>query len=377
VLYFPFLIRLIVAESETFVPQPPSATQVVRIASIGLATPPLRVLQADAMALVRANYPDGLTERSLDVLSQIFSHPSIIGRYVALDSEADLPSMMNEDPDRRIDRFTRWSTELSHQAARNALQDAGLSAADVTSVIVNTCTGYICPGVSTYLHQAMELDGSVRVFDSVGSGCGGALPNIDLGTHALYADPKGVVLSVAVEVCTATYQMDNDMSLLISNAIFGDGAAAAVLWTRPEGLRIIDSAGRIDVSFREDVRYVYKQGRLHNKLAVQLPKVVGAVVPPVIDGLLTRNGLTRGDVRHWAIHPGGDKMVNTLEEALGLSVEQMAPTRQVLADYGNMSSPTVLFVLKKIMESGIQPGEKILLTAYGAGMSAYAMLLEA
>ena len=100
-------------------------------------------------------------------------------------------------------------------------------------------------------------------------------------------------------------------------------------------------------------------------------------MPPVIDGLLARNGLTRGDVRHWAIHPGGDKMVNTLEEALGLSVEQMAPTRQVLADYGNMSSPTVLFVLKKIMESGIQPGEKILLTAYGAGMSAYAMLLEA
>jgi alkylresorcinol/alkylpyrone synthase len=171
--------------------------------------------------------------------------------------------------------------------------------------------------------------------------------------------------------------MDNDMSLLISNAIFGDGAAAAVLWTRPEGLRIVDSAGRIDTSFREDVRYVYKQGKLHNKLAVQLPKVVGTVVPPLIEELLARNGLTRRDIRHWAIHPGGDRMVAVLEEALELTPEQMAPTRKVLETYGNMSSPTVLFVLKELMEQGIAPGERVLLTAYGAGMSAYACLLEA
>jgi len=329
------------------------------------------------MELVRANYHDVLTERSMDVLTQIFAHPSILTRYLSFDSELEVLTLKNEDPDRRMDRFTRWSTELSHRAANAALRDAGLSAADIDTLIVNTCTGYICPGVSTYLHETMKLDGGIRVFDAVGSGCGGALPNLDLAAHSLHAAPDGIALSVAVEICSATYQMDNDMSLLISNAIFGDGAAAAVLWTRPEGLRIVDSAGRIDTSYREDVRYVYKQGRLHNKLAVQLPKVVGTVVPPVIDGLLARNGLSRGDVRHWAIHPGGDKMVNTLEEALGLSAEQMAPTREVLAAYGNMSSPTVLFVLKQIMDAGVRPGEKIVLTAYGAGMSAYAMLLEA
>jgi alkylresorcinol/alkylpyrone synthase len=217
----------------------------------------------------------------------------------------------------------------------------------------------------------------VRVFDAVGSGCGGALPNIDLAAHSLHANPDGVALSVAVEICSATYQMDNDMSLLISNAIFGDGAAAAVLWTRREGLRIVDSVGRIDTAFREDVRYVYKQGKLHNRLAVQLPKVVGTVVPPLIEELLARNGLTRRDIRHWAIHPGGDRMVAVLEKALELTPEQMAPTRKVLEAYGNMSSPTVLFVLKELMEQGIAPGERVLLTAYGAGMSAYACLLEA
>jgi alkylresorcinol/alkylpyrone synthase len=349
----------------------------VRIAAVGIANPPVRVAQERCMEMVRLLYSDVLSERSMDVLEKVFAHPSILTRYLSFENELDVISLKKEDPDRRMERFTRWTTALSQQAAVGALAAAGASAADIREIVVNTCTGYICPGVSTYLLEAMKLDGGVRVFDAVGSGCGGALPNIDLAAHSLHANPNGVVLSVAVEVCSATYQMDNDMSLLISNAIFGDGAAAAVLWTRPEGLRIIDSAGRIETSYREDVRYVYKQGELHNRLSVQLPKVVRTVVPPLIDDLLARNGLVRGDIQHWAIHPGGDRMVAALEEALGLTEEQMAPTRKVLADYGNMSSPTVLFILKHLMDCGIKPGEKVLMTAYGAGMSAYACLLEA
>lgn len=358
-------------------PQPSHHEPAVRIAAVGIANPPVRVAQSRGMELVRAHYADVLSERSMDVLEKVFSHPSILTRYLSFDTELDVVSLKNEDADRRMERFTRWSTGLSQRAALAALAQVGASAADIREIIVNTCTGYICPGVSTYLLEAMKLDGGVRVFDAVGSGCGGALPNLDLAASSLHANPQGIVLSVAVEICSATYQMDNDMSLLISNAIFGDGAAAAVLWTRPEGLRIIDSAGRIDTAFREDVRYVYKQGKLHNKLSVQLPKVVRAVVPPLIDELLERNGLSRSDIQHWAIHPGGDRMVAALEEVLGLTEEQMAPTRQVLAEYGNMSSPTVLFILKNLMDRGIKPGEKVLMTAYGAGMSAYACLLEA
>lgn len=364
-------------ESERCVRQSSSDQPAVRIAAVGIANPPVRVAQERCMEMVRLLYSDVLSERSMDVLEKVFAHPSILTRYLSFENELDVISLKKEDPDRRMERFTRWTTALSQQAAVGALAAAGASAADIREIVVNTCTGYICPGVSTYLLEAMKLDGGVRVFDAVGSGCGGALPNIDLAAHSLHANPNGVVLSVAVEVCSATYQMDNDMSLLISNAIFGDGAAAAVLWTRPEGLRIIDSAGRIETSYREDVRYVYKQGELHNRLSVQLPKVVRTVVPPLIDDLLARNGLVRGDIQHWAIHPGGDRMVAALEEALGLTEEQMAPTRKVLADYGNMSSPTVLFILKHLMDCGIKPGEKVLMTAYGAGMSAYACLLEA
>lgn len=355
----------------------PSGRTDVRIAAVATANPPVRIEQNRAMELVRQHYGDVLSERSIDVLDKILAHPSILARHLSFDTEFEVVTLKNEDPDVRMDRFTRWSTELSLWAAHGALKKAGLGTSDVTSLIVNTCTGYICPGVSTYLHEAMKMDGAVRVFDAVGSGCGGALPNLDLGVNALHADPKGIVLSVAVEVCSATYQMDNDMSLLVSNAIFGDGAAAVVLWTRPEGVRIVDSVGRVDTSFREDVRYVYKQGRLNNRLSVALPRLVGNVVPPVIDSLLQRNGLDRGDIRHWAIHPGGEKMVVALQEALSLSDEKMAPTRRVLESYGNMSSPTVLFILKDILDAGVEPGDRIVMVAYGAGMSAYACLLEA
>jgi predicted naringenin-chalcone synthase len=349
----------------------------VRIASVGLANPPVRVTQARCLELVRSLYGGVLSRRSLDVLKQVLAHPSILARFLSFDTELEVPGLVREDRDLRMERFTRWSTTLSRQSAETALAAAGVAPEEIREIVVNTCTGYICPGVSTYLLEAMGLDGGVRVFDVVGSGCGGALPNLDLATRSLQADPTGVVLSVAVEVCSATFEMDDDMSLLISNAIFGDGAAVAVLWTRPEGLRIVDSIGRIETSFREDVRYVYKRGSLHNRLSLQLPKVVRNVVPPLIDELLARHGLTPSDVRYWAIHPGGDRMVAALEDALGLTAEQMAPTREVLADFGNMSSPTVLFILKKLMDRGIEPGEWVLMTAYGAGMSAYACLLRA
>jgi alkylresorcinol/alkylpyrone synthase len=136
------------------------------------------------MELVRAHYHDVLSERSMDVLEKVFSHPSILTRYLSFDNELDVISLKHEDPDRRMERFTRWSTQLSQRAAVAALAQAGASAADIREIVVNTCTGYICPGVSTYLLESMKLDGRVRVFDAVGSGCGGALPNIDLATHS-------------------------------------------------------------------------------------------------------------------------------------------------------------------------------------------------
>ncbi len=291
-----------------------------------------------------------------------------------ISSVAELEGLKGEDQDARMDRFTRWAVELSSAAVSQALERAGLGTDGVDTLIINTCTGYLCPGIATYVLEELGLRPETRVFDLVGSGCGGAMPNLQLAERFVRSNPDEVVVSVSVEVCSATFEMDNDISLILSNAIFGDGAAAAVVWGRPEGMTLLHTAAHYQPQYREDVRYVYRGGRLHNRLSPALPKIIGEVVPPVVSTLLEREGLSVDEIPHWAIHPGGAKMVEEIKEKLGLSEQQLATTRAILEQYGNMSSPTVLFELDRILANGVQAGDHCLMVAYGAGLSIHAYL---
>jgi predicted naringenin-chalcone synthase len=318
-------------------------------------------------------YQGELRTRSMNILHQILEHPSIQKRHMAVDSQLDLPSIRNEDPDKRIARFNKWAVTLSARAIDEALSKAHKKRSDIDALVVNTCTGYLCPGIATYLIEEMNLSASTPVYDLVGSGCGGAIPNLHLGRsiHSLHG---GTVVCVSVEICSATFQMSDDISLVLSNALFGDGAAAAVLTDTPGELELIDSVSRMFPEFREDVRYVYRNGALHNKLSPQLPKIIREIVPPMIHDLLQKNDLTVEDIKHWAIHPGGDKMVSAIQEKLALSDQQLESTRGVLRDFGNMSSPSVLFILEREMAAGIEDGQWCVVVGYGAGLSAFAYL---
>lgn len=322
---------------------------------------------------MRRRYAERLSPRLRQVMESLFSHPSIARRSFAFDSPEEL---IDEPPDRRISRFTRWSVALSAQAVREALLRCGLDASDIRGLIVNTCTGYLCPGISTYLIEELALPRRIQTYDLVGSGCGGALPNLQLAEALLKGNPSGAVVSVAVEICSATFQMGEDLSLLVSNALFGDGAAAVVLWNRPGGLALVDSATLYAPEHREHIRYIYKNGALYNQLSTRLPPLVGTAVASVVADLLGPRELSVADVRHWALHTGGEKIIATIKAELGLSEEQLRPTRRVLAEYGNMSSPTVWFVLKELMDRGIEKGEWCLMLAFGAGLSAHGYLLR-
>jgi len=348
-------------------------TKEVYIGSIGTALPPCRIEQREALGLIQAHYATALRPRSLDMLTKVLAHPSIESRYFAVDRKEDIVILKDEDADARMARFTRWSTELAVEAGKKALSDACVSPEEVSALLVNTCTGYICPGIATYCMEPLGLRSDVVVFDMVGAGCGGAVPNLQLGASLVNAGEERPVLCVSVEICSATYQMDNDPSLLISNAIFGDGAAAALLWSRPQGPRIAAFASRYDPGCRDDVRYVHKNGRLFNRITPQLPKIIREQVPPFIRDFLGGQGYDTGDVEQWALHPGGDKMVAGLQEELALSNADMEPTRRILREAGNMSSPTVLFILENLMK---RPLGRACLCAYGAGLSMHACLLE-
>ncbi len=345
----------------------------VYIASVGTATPPNRVRQDVLEELAYKHYKGRLSPRSLSLIHALFTHPSIRQRSFAIDN---VENLVDEDLDARVGRFTHWSGELSVQAMNEALSRSGVGADEVTGLVVNTCTGYICPGISTYLIEKLGLSRSVRVYDLVGSGCGGAIPNLEVAESLMRRRPGGVVVSVSVEICTATFQMEDSVSLLLSNTLFGDGAAAAVLWMNPEGYELVASASRYVPEQREAIRYIHKRGQLHNQLSLKLPGLVGKAARQVVSDVLGPRSITPKEIKHWALHNGGEKIINAVRDEVGLTEEQVGPARTVLADHGNMSSPTVWFVLQELEKRGVASGEWCMMVAFGAGLSAHAYLLR-
>jgi len=344
-----------------------------RIASVSVITPPYGICQSKAVEILSKHYAEKLSPRNFGIMQKVFAHSSIRSRFLAIENPENL---IHEEPDARVARFTDWAVKLSKKAIIGALENASLTVKDVGGLVVNTCTGYICPGISTYLIEELGLPGETRVYDLVGCGCGGAIPNLQVCENMLRQSGDHVVVSVSVEICSATFQMDDDPSLIVSNAIFADGAAAAVLWNRPEGLELVASASTYTTQHRAAVRYIYKNGQLHNQISLSLPHIVSKAVSRVIEKLLEPLDLGVEDVKHWALHPGGEKIINAVRDAVGLEEEQIQASRAILAEYGNMSSPSVWFVLQRILDGDVAPGDWFIMVAFGAGLSAHAFLLR-
>ncbi|MFH1146172.1 MAG: 3-oxoacyl-[acyl-carrier-protein] synthase III C-terminal domain-containing protein [Pseudomonadota bacterium] len=345
----------------------------VYIGSIGVALPSFSADQTETKEFLIRHYAHRLQPRSLGVLKKIFSHPSILRRHFAFESP---DCLLKETPDSRIARFTQAAVDLSVRAALQSLDQLSLGVSDVSGLVVSTCTGYLCPGLSTYLVERLGLSRRIRAYDLVGAGCGGAIPNLEIAGRMLQEDESGVILSVSVEICSATFQMSDDLSLILSNMLFSDGAAAAVVWKCAQGLKFVTSAGHYAPEYRDCLRYVYKNGQLHNQISNRLPFLVQESVLQSLAGILDPLSLRPDDIKHWAVHPGGEKIINAVQAGIGLSDAQLGPARDILARHGNMSSPTVLFVLRKILETGIEENEWCAMLAFGAGLASHALLLK-
>lgn len=215
-------------------------------------------------------------------------------------------------------------------------------------------------------------------------GCGAALPGLRQASAQLAARPQAPVAVVCVEICSAAIYDGDAADLVISNAIFGDGAAAVVLRGAAAGETgagagpaLVDFASVTRPEWRESLRFRTEGGRLRNMLSSEVPAQAAAIVPGLVDGLLARHGLARRDISRWILHPGGATILDALRDALALPEEALAAGRAVLRDYGNLSSPSVLFVLRReLAERPARPGERGLLISFGAGFSAHAALLQ-
>ncbi|MFQ5844164.1 MAG: type III polyketide synthase, partial [Planctomycetota bacterium] len=317
---------------------------------------------------------DRLRPATLHLLKRVFnSRSGIDERALAC---AEPTALVEEDRDAVHERYRTNAVALAAEALRDALERAGRGAADLGALVCCTCTGYLCPGLTSYLAGALGLRADLVYFDLVGMGCAGAVPGLRLASAT--AAENGLTALVAVEVCSATAVFDDDPEMIVSNGIFADGAAAALVdHDVPAALELCDFASVLRPEHRDRLRFTQRRGRMRNRLDRDVPRLAGQAAREVVENLLARNAAGREPIRHWVVHPGGRAVLEEVGRALGLTPDRLADSYAVLRACGNMSSPSVLFVLRSLLgRDGAQPGEHGVCLSFGAGFTAQAALFR-
>lgn len=356
---------------------PPAAPMI--IGGLGTATTARRYTQQECWEALKASPNYGhLAPASRALMRKLLSgRNGIQSRYLAVEPLADIFDLT---PDAMQQRFERHAPQLAARAGKQALADASVSASGIDAVIVSTCTGYLCPGISTYVIEHLGLRADVLALDLVGGGCGAALPNMRMAQALLGAGDYERVLSICVEICSAAFYLDDDPGVLISNCLFGDGAAAAVLsLDAPEnGSRCVEwcaYGSEVDPGHRDLLRFEHRGGMLRNILTPAVPRLAAQFAETVLDRVLAETALSRQHISTWIWHAGGRDVLAALGERMGLESADTRWSAGVLREYGNLSSPSVLFALRDALAGDATPGWWWM-SAFGAGFSCYGALLR-
>jgi predicted naringenin-chalcone synthase len=290
----------------------------------------------------------------------------------------------------RMRTFTPAALRLGAEAARRALQRGGLdAAAQVGDLVVVSCTGYAGPGLDVHLAADLGLGQGTRRLALGHMGCYAALPALRTAS-ALVAASGQRALIVSVELCSLHLQPATSRQDVVSQALFGDGAAAALIAPGDPGRSGAGGSAALtglEVVAARTATLPGSQGRMgwligddgfHMSLSPRVPALVDRGLGALVEQLLGPHGLAPADVAHWAVHPGGPEILERVQRRLRLSDAQLAPSREVLADGGNRSSATVLFILESMLGSGeLQPGQWLVTLGFGTGLTLEALLLRA
>ncbi len=348
------------------------------INGLGTATPPHRYTQRECWnALLQTDRYFELTTRSQLILEKVLTGDNgISARFLAVDN---LSEAFDQTPDTLYRRFTQYAPVVATQAAERALRDVGARVADIDAIIVSTCTGYLCPGLTSYLSERLGLRTDALALDLVGQGCGAALPNMRTAEALLASGRCENVLSVCVEICSAAFYIDDSPGVLISACLFGDGAGAAVLSSKPvEGKRRVQwkAVGTtLSAADRDYLRFETRGGMLRNILEPQVPALAGKHAETVLNQVLQQTGVPREKITAWVMHAGGREILLAMQRQLGVSAHDLRWSACVLNNYGNVSSPCVYFVLQSTLNDRV-PGGLWWMSSFGAGFSCHGALLE-
>ncbi|MDA1276423.1 MAG: stilbene synthase [Verrucomicrobia bacterium] len=345
---------------------------------LGTSVPPHCYAQRECWSALQGSAPFAkLSVRSRAILKRVLSSENgIATRHLALDP---LDEVFDLRPDTLHARFAQHAPALAAQAGKRALEDARISASNIDAVLVSTCTGYLCPGLTSYVTEQLGLRADVFPLDLVGQGCGAALPNLRTAEALIAAGRAKTVLSICVEVCSAAFYLDDDPGVLISACLFGDGAGAAVLSNQParnkRRVRWKSFASDLQPADRDVLRFEQRGGMLRNILTQEVPAKAAASASQLLEKLLALTNLDRPQIAGWIWHAGGRDVLQALREQINLSEEDVRHSAGVLRNFGNLSSPTVFFVLQTALNDSVPDGFWWM-SSFGAGFSCHGALME-
>lgn len=344
-----------------------------RLLSLASAVPPHRMNQSDAAQMACKVFSGrfGNYER----MAPVFETAGIRTRYTVKPAEWYLSGKLGWPE--RMKAYLQGAEALFIAAATRALEAAGLRADEIDAIVTISSTGIATPSLEARVASRMGFRSDIERVPVFGLGCAGGVSGLAVAGRLAAARPGTNVLMVAVEVCTVAFRGDQPTKAnIVASALFGDGAAACIVRGGEEGIARIEGSGQ---HMWPDTLDIMGWDVDANGLEVifdrSIPPFVEEKVRPAVEGILERIGVDVASVDRFACHPGGAKVIVALEQALRLPQGTLDHEREILSDYGNMSAPTVIFVMERLLAAGLP--RRTVMTAMGPGFSCAALSLTA
>ncbi len=318
----------------------------------------------------------GQDERFIRKVKKIFEGAMVDKRYSIMDP---LEVFTKTSFEERNNIYVREVIKLGEKVFDKSLKKAKWLPSDIDYIITVSCTGIMIPSLDAYLINTLKLRQDVVRLPVTEMGCAAGISGIMYAKNFLQANPGKRAAVIAVESPTATFQLDDySMANVVSAAIFGDGAACVLLSSHEEdeGPKILDNEMYHFYDSIQMMGFQLKNSGLQMVLDIEVPDTIASHFPDIIHPFLAKNNLKMEDIDHLIFHPGGKKIVQTVEGLFADLGKNIKDTKEVLRLYGNMSSATVLYVLERVMDNQPQKGEKGLLLSFGPGFSAQRILIE-
>ena len=339
--------------------------------SLVTAVPPHVIEQQHAKDIGRRAFG---RKALFDRLSGVFDNAAIAKRHVVA------PPEWYEQPHGWAERnavYLAASETMFEEAARAAIEKAGLSPDQIDGVITVSTTGIATPSLEARVGPRLGLRADVRRVPVFGLGCAGGVSGLALAARLAASDPGTNWLFVTVETCSISIRLDSDdPAAIVATALFGDGAAAAVITAGEGGLATLrGSAEKLWPDTLGIMGWRVEDPGLGVMFDRAIPPFIEAELADTVDDMCLQLGIARDDISRFCCHPGGVKVIDAIETALKLNQGELNLEREVLRDFGNMSAPTVLFVLERLLERGLP--ERVMMTAFGPGFTCSGLMLEA